>query len=446
VLRVAALLLIATTAPGNPQAAATDCADVQSCRQAALDAAAAGDFEAFHDLAWRAAQKGRRNDPDLMYLVARAQSRSGRPGDALVMLRRLAQMGVATDAGTSPDFERVRRLAGWAEVESLIAEVRARPAAPAAPAEPPRPTRTTGVEPPAGRLAASSAPAPASAKPEAAAAAPPTAEEALRVSGILIEPVGLVYDDVSRRFIVGNRAANKLVVIDEVFNRVTDMVAAASGGFFGLTALEIDRRRGDLWVANSADGAAALHKLQLVSGRVLFAAQLPAESGAARFEALTVTPAGAVLALDSAGRRIFRVKSGTRTFERAAALDLTAPSGIAAADERMAFVSHAGGIARVDLASGTATPLRGASGVSLDGLKRIWWVGGGLVGLQSAGADRLRIVRLPLDRQSGTVLAAQVLAADVSLPDATASAIGRNELYYLTIEDGAPVIRRVRLR
>jgi hypothetical protein len=79
-------------------------------------------------------------------------------------------------------------------------------------------------------------------------------------------------------------------------------------------------------------------------------------------------------------------------------------------------------------------------------LKRIWRVGGGLVGLQSAGADRLRIVRLPLDRQSGTVLAAQVLAADVSLPDATASAIGRNELYYLTIEDGAPVIRRVRLR
>ena len=70
------------------------CPDVGACRQAALDAAARGDFETFHDLAWRAAQKGRPNDPELMYLLARAQSLSGRPGDALVMLRRLAQLGV----------------------------------------------------------------------------------------------------------------------------------------------------------------------------------------------------------------------------------------------------------------------------------------------------------------------------------------------------------------
>ena len=74
------------------------CADVAACREAAVAAAGRQDFEAFHDLAWRAAQKSRPNDPELMYLLARAQSLSGRPGDALVMLRRLAQMGVATDA------------------------------------------------------------------------------------------------------------------------------------------------------------------------------------------------------------------------------------------------------------------------------------------------------------------------------------------------------------
>ena len=59
-----------------------------------------------------------------MYLLARAQSLSGRPGDALVMLRRLAQLGVPTDAAENDDFRRVRALAGWAEVEALIASAR----------------------------------------------------------------------------------------------------------------------------------------------------------------------------------------------------------------------------------------------------------------------------------------------------------------------------------
>ena len=47
----------------------------------------------FHDLAWRAVQKGKPNDPDLMLLLARAQSLSGRPGDALVMLGRIVDLG-----------------------------------------------------------------------------------------------------------------------------------------------------------------------------------------------------------------------------------------------------------------------------------------------------------------------------------------------------------------
>ena len=73
--------------------------------------------------AWRAAQKGRPNDPALMYLLAWAQSLSGRPGDALVMLRRIAELGVPTDAAENDDFRRVRVLPGWAELEARIAAV-----------------------------------------------------------------------------------------------------------------------------------------------------------------------------------------------------------------------------------------------------------------------------------------------------------------------------------
>src|SRR6266542_4671182 len=95
-----------------------DCREWHECRQMALDAAAAGEYERFHDLAWRAIQVGPRHDPTLMYLLARAQSLSGRPGDALVMLQRLAQMGVQTDAATNEDFRRVRALPAWSELEN----------------------------------------------------------------------------------------------------------------------------------------------------------------------------------------------------------------------------------------------------------------------------------------------------------------------------------------
>src|SRR5689334_315000 len=124
---------------------ATECRDAVECRRASVDAAARGDYETSHDLAWRAVQKGKPNDPALMLMLARAQSLSGRPGDALVMLERLVDMGVAIDAN-SEDFRRVRALKGWTELEAKIAGKPA-PSPPAAPAEPAKPTTTPAAAP-----------------------------------------------------------------------------------------------------------------------------------------------------------------------------------------------------------------------------------------------------------------------------------------------------------
>ena len=93
----------------NPPA----CQEWRECRDEALEAAGRGDFERFHNLAWRTVQKGPPRDPDLMYLLARAQSLSGRPHDALVMIGRLANAGIVTDAATNRDFEAVRGLEDW---------------------------------------------------------------------------------------------------------------------------------------------------------------------------------------------------------------------------------------------------------------------------------------------------------------------------------------------
>ena len=55
-----------------------------------------------------------------MYILARAQSLSGRPHDALVMLLRLADRGVATDAAVSDEFAAVRRLPQWPDLEARL--------------------------------------------------------------------------------------------------------------------------------------------------------------------------------------------------------------------------------------------------------------------------------------------------------------------------------------
>src|SRR6266545_4068650 len=92
------------------------CTEWHQCREMALAAAERGEYQTFWDLAWRAVQTGPPRDPALMYLLARAQALSGRPHDALIMLQRLAEMGIASDAGTNDDFSRTRQLPGWPEV------------------------------------------------------------------------------------------------------------------------------------------------------------------------------------------------------------------------------------------------------------------------------------------------------------------------------------------
>ncbi|MCC7123573.1 MAG: hypothetical protein IT178_01905, partial [Acidobacteria bacterium] len=108
----------------------TLCGDAAACREATLQAIAEGRVEDAHDSAWRAMQRGPADDAELMFLLARAQSLSGRPDDALVMVRRLVERGVATEAATHPDLERMRGRPGWPAVEQLIA-ARAASAAPA---------------------------------------------------------------------------------------------------------------------------------------------------------------------------------------------------------------------------------------------------------------------------------------------------------------------------
>ena len=442
------LLLSASFAASQPPA---ECADAASCRQAALAAAAERDYERFHDLAWRAVQKGKPGDPELMQLLARAQSLSGRPGDALVMLRRLAQMGVPTDARESEDFQRVRGLPAWPDLEALIERAASNPSSAATPpATAATPTKAATPPPPEAAARAAKPVPSASEKTTAknfakgAIGAAPEGEDALRLTETAIDPVGLAYDSASQRFVLGDRRANKLIVADDVFKHVNDLIGASAGGFGVLGAVEIDGRRGDLWVTSTdTAGRGSLHKLQLVSGRLLSTIAVPDALQPATFADISIGDGGLLL-LDAEGRRLMRVRPAASDFDKPVALDLAAPSSICASGN-IVYVAHEAGLSRLDPASGQLTAVRAPDGVSLAGLRRIRADRGTLIAIQGSGEGPSRLVRITFVRGRPDVRAVQPLDAAASV-EGSALTISRDAAYYVAQTAAGPIIRRVRLR
>jgi len=376
----------------------------------ALAAADRGDFDALHDLAWRAVQLGPKNDPALLSLLARAQSLSGRPHDALVMLDRLADMGVAVDAETNDDFARTRQLPGWADVAAHLARVRRGDAAPAAAA------------PAAGAAAAARAPAPGAAPAPAPAGEPvsvpavaaaprrgPT--EAVRFSTGAFTPGGLAYDAVSGRFLFGDRLGRKLFIVGERSNHTTDFVRSEPAGLQDVAAIEIDAKRGDLWVASTAPaaGTGAVHKLQLVSGRALRSFPVAADLEPVALADLAVTAAGAVLVIDSASRQLLVLRPGASALERVVTLDAAGPASVTASDDRTVYVAHRDGVSRIDLRSKTATPLTAASRIPLGRLERIRWRDRALIAVRAEDDGSRSIVRLDLNDSGRAVVRATTL-------------------------------------
>ena len=179
-------------------------------------------------------------------------------------------------------------------------------------------------------------------------------EDRLRLTAGALEPVGLAYDSASRRFVVGDGHDNKLIVADEVFNHVNDLIGATSAGFGRLSAVEIDTRRGDLWVTSSeANGLASIHKLQLVSGRVLARLDMPESLKPIAISDFAVLDSGGLLLLDSAGGRLVPVRSVAGPFERAIPLKVTGAASLATAEGKV-YVAHERGLSVVDLADGTS--------------------------------------------------------------------------------------------
>ena len=165
-LHIPVLLFVLVAVPGQDAPAKPDCRAWQECRQLALDAATGRTSKPFTISPGGPCSSGRKNDPALMYLLARAQSLSGRPGDALVMLERLAALGVPLDAATNEDFRRVRGLPTVAGARSE---------------DSPEPPRQLQVTAPGGKSAVEGSPAERSRAGKACRGRPPVESPAAEV-------------------------------------------------------------------------------------------------------------------------------------------------------------------------------------------------------------------------------------------------------------------------
>ena len=119
-------------------------------------------------------------------------------------------------------------------------------------------------------------------------------------------PGGLAYDAVSQRLLFGDVTGRRLFVVGGGSDRTVDLVRADSAGFDDVTAIAVDDKRGDLWVASSAtsESGGALHRLQLISGRALTRIPVPGQ-GLMRLSDVAVTGDGTILILDGGTPRVF---------------------------------------------------------------------------------------------------------------------------------------------
>ena len=421
------------------------CTRSNDCQQLALDAAARQDFETFHSLAWRAVQTGKPNDADLMFMLARAQALSGRPDDALVMLLRLADRGFPhPEVETLDDFRGVRDMAGWANVLEKM-HATASSSAPPTPASP---------APPAARPAAKAdIRAAAAATPKAA---PPSGERAdAPITTVSIEatitvptavgtPIAMAYDKVSARLIIADDSTGTLKVVSELSGNEVDLVSRGWGGGYRTNALVIDSKRGDLWVAGTRIGEApesVLHHVQLISGRLLYTVPSPEDSGATRFAAIAMSGAS-VFVLDAEGGRIFELSDAAKTLRLRTAVKDRDLKGLTLASDTVAYVAHAGGILRVDLANKRSVSVSGATGIALDGIEWIGYFENSLLAVQRRSDGAMAAMRFRLDRRGRTVAAADTFGVAA----ATGAAILGDTFFFVVPKAEGSAVARVNLR
>jgi sugar lactone lactonase YvrE len=338
--------------------------------------------------------------PGVLYPLARAAALTGRTGEALSLLERVAAMGFA----------------GFDAADTAFRSLATRPAFARA----------------AARLAANRQPVIAS-------------DTAFTVAGPDRIPENLAFDPRSGSFFLGSMAERTVIRVRPGGAPVP--FAGPEHGLLRVVGMKADPRRRRLWVATWApvlDRARLAAGLQsdtrlfafdLASGRRLLMLSPRDTTRSHAFNDLVVTPAGDVYVTDNDEASVYRVRAGVDTLERIARPDpsrFNGANGIAlAADGTRLYVAFAEGIARVDPASGRVRYLAVPPTVTTASVDGLYWHDGDLVAVQMEPSVE-RVVRFVLDPTGWRVRRAEVLErAHPAFRYPTTGVVVGDTLYYV---------------
>src|SRR3954471_7494246 len=331
-------------------------------------------------------------DPNLLYLCARAESLAGDRDLALQHLARTVDLGFGDGAMQEPAFRALAPLPGLQVLIRRIAQ-RGRPIDPSRPA--------------------------------------------FVLPSDLI-PEGMAWDAAGRAFYVGSLLRHKIVRIGPD-GLARDFVPSGAGGLGEVLGMKVDATRRELVAAAMGLGprrrGSGLFRFDLATGRPTGSVVLDGHDRLHLWNDLAFLPDGGLVVTDSEEGTVYRVRNG-RAERLLAPGTLLYPNGIAATpDGRRAFVAHGEGIAVLDLATRRLTPLPHPDGIALlgiDGLYLDLQPGGGrLIGVQN-DTDPIRLIALPLDPTLTRVTGLTILAARSSnLPSPTTGALVEGDFYYM---------------
>ncbi|MGD8345820.1 MAG: hypothetical protein PVI83_01125 [Lysobacterales bacterium] len=226
----------------------------------------------------------------------------------------------------------------------------------------------------------------------------------------------VAWDSTRERFLVGTRAAGRLLAVDDEGSAELLLEANEENGLWSIDGIAVDPARNRLWIASSASPAfsdyspadahrGALFGFELDSLELAERFNLPADPYQHELGAVAVGGAGEVYVIDRATPIIYRKTADSDRLEAfAGGPQFVALTDIAVTpDNSRVFVSDAVlGILVVDPTAKRSAMISGPDTLNLYGIYGLQFSAGSLVVTQS-GFSPQRIVRLELNADGATV-------------------------------------------
>jgi hypothetical protein len=357
----------------------------------------AGNSEGYRQLMARAVALA--PHPAVLYGLARGNALTGRPGDALAILDRLAAMGFTHFDAADTAFRSLAKRPAFARLSK--------------------------------RFAANRQPVIAS-------------DTAFTVPGSDRIPENIAFDSTTGTFFLGSLAERTVVRFRP--GETPRPFAGPADDLLRVVGMKVDRGRSRLWVATWApvidsarlalgfDTDTRLFAFDIDSGRRLLSL-MPDTTRPHLLNDLVVTASGDVYLTDTNEGAVYRVRVGVDSLEWVVRPDparFNFANGIAlSGDARRLYIGFGEGIAGLDLASGRIRYLTVPATISTASVDGLYWYEGDLIAIQMVSSVE-RVVRFVLDKTGWRVLRADVLErAHPAYRYPTTGVIVGDSLYYV---------------